>query len=126
LASAAVTSWVAVAAAIQQTQSAGPAAQFVRGEVELLVAIAATLVAAFVVRGPAAGVVLLALGAALTLTGLVAGAAWVPLSAPLLWSGLAAIGAGVLAAVGSRRSFVVIPLGLVIGVLAWSAQLAFL
>lgn len=109
LASAGVTSWVAVAAAIQQTQSAGPAAQFVRGEVELLVAIVATVVAAFVLRGPAAALVLLALGAALTLTGLIAGAAWAPLSALLLWSGLAAIGAGVLAALGSRRSFLVIP-----------------
>jgi hypothetical protein len=119
--SAAVTGWVGVAAVITQAQSSTQVLS-VRGEIELVVTVALTLLATLVLRGAAAGVVLAALGAGLALTGLLSGAAWSPDSAPLFWAGLASIGAGILAAAESRRAYLVIPGALVLGILVWIAE----
>jgi hypothetical protein len=121
--------WVAVSVAIDYFRPGGPDTEFgrdlfVRGELELLIIIAATLIAVFALRGAAAALVLLAVGVIQLISGWLSGLPGGSSSAPLLWSGLAAIGAGALGAVESRRALLVIPAGLVLGLGIWIADLA--
>ncbi len=121
----AITLWVVLTAAIEQMRRPGPADWFVRGEVELLATVAAILLAALVLRPAVAALVLLLVGAVQLLSGLIAGVAWAPIAVPLLWSGLAAIGSGCLAAIQAPRAFLVIPVGLVLGIGYWFARVIF-
>lgn len=123
-----MASWVVVSAAIQRFEPGFLDTEyarnsFVRGELELLVGIAATLVAIFVLRGSWAALVLLALGSGEVLTGALAGLAAASISAPLFWSGLAAIAAGMLAALRAPRALLLIPVGIILGAAIWVAYL---